>query len=42
MLPARWLALHALPKIASGKTDRRRIEQAFEEEEVHAHAAQTA
>jgi amino acid adenylation domain-containing protein len=41
MLPARWLALHALPKIASGKTDRRRLEQAFEEE-VHAHAAQTA
>jgi amino acid adenylation domain-containing protein len=36
MLPARWLAFDQFPKNANGKTDRRRLKEAFE-----IHAAQT-
>jgi acyl-coenzyme A synthetase/AMP-(fatty) acid ligase len=30
MLPARWMAFHSFPKNANGKTDRRRLKEAFE------------
>jgi amino acid adenylation domain-containing protein len=41
MLPTRWLAFDRFPKNASGKIDRRRLKDIFEER-VDAHAAQTA
>ena len=41
MLPTRWRAFESFPRNASGKIDRRRIKDAFEEQ-VEAHAAQTA
>jgi amino acid adenylation domain-containing protein len=41
MLPTRWLAFERFPKNASGKIDRRRLKDVFEER-VDAHAAQTA
>jgi amino acid adenylation domain-containing protein len=41
MLPTRWLAFDRFPKNASGKIDRRRLKDVFEER-VDAHAAQTA
>jgi acyl-coenzyme A synthetase/AMP-(fatty) acid ligase len=40
MLPTRWLAFDRFPKNASGKIDRRRLKDVFEER-VDAHAAQT-
>jgi amino acid adenylation domain-containing protein len=41
MLPAKWRAFDRFPRNASGKIDRRRIKESFEER-VDAHAAQTA
>jgi acyl-coenzyme A synthetase/AMP-(fatty) acid ligase len=40
MLPNRWRAFDRFPKNASGKIDRRRLKDVFEEQ-VDAHAAQT-
>jgi acyl-coenzyme A synthetase/AMP-(fatty) acid ligase len=41
MLPAKWRAFDQFPRNASGKIDRRRLKESFEER-VPAHAAQTA
>lgn len=41
MLPAKWRAFDQFPRNASGKIDRRRIKECFEET-VDTHAAQTA
>ncbi len=41
MLPGKWRAFDQFPRNASGKIDRRRIKELFEEQ-VGAHAAQTA
>ena len=41
MLPTRWRAFDTFPRNASGKIDRRRIKEAFEQQ-VDLHAAQTA
>ena len=41
MLPAKWRAFDQFPRNASGKIDRRRLKESFEEK-VPAHAAQTA
>ena len=41
MLPTRWRAFDRFPKNASGKIDRRRLKEVFEEG-FDAHAAQTA
>lgn len=41
MLPAKWRAFDQFPRNASGKIDRRRLKELFEEQ-VNVHAAQTA
>ena len=41
MLPTRWQAFDRFPRNASGKIDRRRLKESFEEK-VNVHAAQTA
>ena len=41
MLPTRWQAFDRFPRNASGKIDRRRLKESFEEK-VHPHAAHTA
>jgi len=37
MLPARWMAFDSFPKNANGKTDRRRLKEAFEANATEAH-----